>query len=205
MLDAQEYLHLAVNASQQGDHHASIDYLHKCLDQEPENSDALYLLAAEHAELGLLDRGIAGMERAIELDPAQETAKFQLALLYLAQSRPEKARDSLESLHEETQDAALKQYSFAMLRVIGDEIEKAVEEIRQGLDADYGNTQLDNTMRNVLAAIERQEFSARSTPSSAANTDNLNTENVNTGEEADEPVRRSVFLGAYKDKKLNDS
>lgn len=189
MLDAREYLHLAVNASQKGDHHASMEYLHKCLEQEPKNSDALYLLAAEHAEIGLLDRAVDGMERAIAIDPAQEMAVFQVSLLYMAKGDLRTAEEKLRALNKQTQDAALRQYSTAMLHLVANETNDAVREITVGLDQNYGNPHLDTTMRNVLATLEKQQ---------------VQTKQQDTAE-AEKPASKSVFLGAYKDKKLSDS
>ena len=74
MLDAAEYLHLAIRSSQSGDHKETIECLHKSLDLDPSNAYAIYLLAAEHAELGMFERAIKGMEEALVLDSGIELA-----------------------------------------------------------------------------------------------------------------------------------
>jgi len=55
-IDNEERLHLALRASFDGDHHTAILHLKELLKDEPEHAEALYLLAIQHAELGLFDR-----------------------------------------------------------------------------------------------------------------------------------------------------
>jgi len=81
--DTDEYLHLALHANSVRNHHACMAYLKELLAREPRHAKAIYLLAAQHAELGLHERAIAGMRAALALEPAIEMARLQLGLLLL--------------------------------------------------------------------------------------------------------------------------
>lgn len=83
MFDADEYLHLALHASGTGDHHACMRYLEEVLQREPRSACAIYLLAVQHAELGLTQRAITGIKTALSIDPDLEIARFQLGLLLM--------------------------------------------------------------------------------------------------------------------------
>jgi DNA-binding CsgD family transcriptional regulator len=53
MYDIDEYLHLALHANAKRDPHACIGYLKDALRVEPQNPRAIYLLAIQHADIGL--------------------------------------------------------------------------------------------------------------------------------------------------------
>src|SRR5215510_15548903 len=83
MYDVDEYVHLALHANAKREPHACIGYLKEALRLDPDNTRAIYLLAIQHAEIGLLDRGIAGLTKVLALDPTFDIARVQLGLLML--------------------------------------------------------------------------------------------------------------------------
>lgn len=185
MLDAAEYLHLALHASQAGDHHAAMNYLKEALAQAPDNAAARYLLAAEHAELGLFDRAVAGMEEALQLAPELDTARFQLGLLYLQLNQPEAARSTFAALETRTADPAFRALSQAYQALIGEEVDKALVLLRDGILACDHNPALKADMERVFASVsERQQ-----------NPEPLASPLV----EASNSAASAVFLGAYRD------
>jgi transposase InsO family protein len=56
--------------------HAAMVYLKEVLQTNPANSRALYLLAVQHAELGLHARATKEMLAALDLEPTLEIARF---------------------------------------------------------------------------------------------------------------------------------
>lgn len=182
MLDAAEYLHLALNASQKGDSHAALNYLKEVLALEPRNAPAQYLLAAEHAELGLYDRAIAGMETALELDPSLDTARFQLGLLYLQSSRKDDARLAFSELQARTLDTALGYCAQAYLAMLDEDAARAIPLLRQGIEACSANPALRGDMERVLASLD--DTASAPTPASGA--------------ETAASTAGTVFLGAYR-------
>ncbi|WP_431495052.1 tetratricopeptide repeat protein [Pseudomonas brassicacearum] len=174
MLDASEYLHLAINASQNGDHHAALNYLNTALELEPKNAAVHYFRAAEHAELGLLERAHAEMIEALELDPGMDIARFQLGLLSLQLSKLDDARNAFNSLLNTSQEMSLREFSGAYLELLEERIPNAITRLTQGL-TDCPNPALKADMERVLASLS--DSPAPQSPDTA------------------EPA---VFLGAYR-------
>jgi tetratricopeptide (TPR) repeat protein len=110
-LDEGEYFQLALHASSVGDHHACLMYLRKVLQKRPCDPWALYLRATQHAELGLTERAIDGIETALSIEPRIEVARLQLSLLLLRMNRPAEAKQHLAAFGNSTDPA---------LRVFGD-------------------------------------------------------------------------------------
>lgn len=175
MLDASEYLHLAINASKKGDHHAALDYLSKALELEPNNAAIHYFRAAEHAELGMTERAHAEMIDALELNPEMDIARFQLGLLSLQLSKADEARNAFGSLSTKSSDMSLREFSGAYLELLDENTETAISRLTMGL-ASCSNTALEADMKRVLASIS----------------DKSNLKTTDKSEPA-------LFLGAYRD------
>lgn len=178
MLDASEYLHLAIHASQENNHHAALNYLNQALEHEPNNPAIRYFLAAEHAELGLFERACSGMEEALELDPSMDVARFQLGLVYLQLQRTEEARNAFRTLHSQAQEESLKAFADAYLHLLDEKHEDAIELFELGL-ADCENLSLKGDMSRVLASLKGVDQAA--------------------GLEADSEAETPIFLGAYRE------
>ena len=83
VLDVEEFLHLALEAVRQREHYKAISLLKRVLEVAPREARLLYLLVAEHAQIGLCDRAIGEISWSIEIDPTVPSARFQLGLLRL--------------------------------------------------------------------------------------------------------------------------
>jgi tetratricopeptide (TPR) repeat protein len=150
MFDAEEYFHLALHASSVGDHHACMSYLEEVLQQEPRNARAIYLLAVQHAEIGLTERAIGGIKAALSIEPGMEIARFQLGLLLLFDKRrPAEAKDYLARLSGST-DRALRAYSEAMIAIADNDSALAQEKLALGLSSTTGSTALSSLMRRLF-------------------------------------------------------
>jgi tetratricopeptide (TPR) repeat protein len=122
--DPDEYFKLALHASSVRDHCACIGYLKQLLALEPQHARASYLLAMQHAELGLVDRAIGGLQFALRLEPGLETARLQLAVLLLDQRRAGEAREHLAGLAG-SEDSALRLCVDALTSIAADDLESA--------------------------------------------------------------------------------
>ena len=178
MLDASEYLHLAIHASQEDNHHAALNYLNQALQHEPNNPAIRYFLAAEHAELGLFERACSGMEEALALDPSMDIARFQLGLLYLQLQRTDEAKSTFSALHSQTHEESLQAFAEGYLRLLDEKPEAAIELFERGL-ANCENPALKGDMTRVLASLKSDETAAPA--------------------EASSETGAPVFLGAYRE------
>jgi len=179
MLEAHEYLHLAIHASQENNHHAALDYLERALKLEPDNAGVRYFQAAEYAELGLYPRAILCMSEVLELDPGMDLARFQLGLLQLQQQQPEQARVAFETLFANGRDEGLRTFADAYVSLIDDDQPTAIGKFERGL-AICDNLPLKGDMIRVLATLkpESAPIATDTTPAEGS---------------------APVFLGAYRD------
>jgi len=153
MPDAEEYFHLALHASALGDHHACMTYLEEVLQKEPANARAIYLRAVQHAELGLTQRAIAGIKRALIIEPDLELARFQLGLLLLFDiNEPTEAKCYLERLRI-SQDRALRAYAEAMIAVVDNEPALARQHLAIALSESSPDAPLAALMRRVFERL----------------------------------------------------
>jgi tetratricopeptide (TPR) repeat protein len=150
MLDAEEYFHLALHASASGHHHACMTYIEEVLRREPHNARAIYLLAVQHAELGLTQRAIAGIKAALSIDPDLEIARFQLGLLLMFdRNEPQEAKNYLERLGA-SENRALRAYSQAMIAIADNEPVVARQKLAIGLSESSPDSALSMLMRRLF-------------------------------------------------------
>ena len=153
MPDAEEYFPLALHASALGDHHASMTYLEEVLRREPANARAIYLRAVQHAELGLTQRAVAGIKRALMLEPDLELARFQLGLLLLLDvHEPAQAKCYLERLRI-SPDRMLRAYAQAMIAVVNNEPALARQQLAIGIAQSSPDAPLSTLMRRLFERL----------------------------------------------------
>jgi Tfp pilus assembly protein PilF len=152
MHDADEYLHLAVHASAIGDRHAAMGYLKEVLLQQPRNATAIYLLAVQHAEIGLTPRAVTGLHDAITIEPRLEVARFQLGWLLLDANRIAEAKEQFSALSSSA-DEALRAYSEAMLALADKNMALARDKLTSGLSRKTNNPGLSASMRRLLEQL----------------------------------------------------
>lgn len=155
-LDAEELLHLALLASQQDKHEESISYLKRAQTRAPKEGKVYYLLGAEHAQIGLYDRAVEEMSRAIELDPGLHTARFQLGLLHITAGRVDQATKTWEALDALGTDHPLYQFKAGMLCLAQNEFEQCAGHLRKGIRLNRQNEVLNHDMSRILADVEKQ-------------------------------------------------
>jgi tetratricopeptide (TPR) repeat protein len=150
MLDPEEYFHLALHASAAGDHHACMSYIEEVLQRQPRNARAIYLLAVQHAELGLMQRAITGIKAALSIDPELEIARFQLGLLLMFdKNEPQEAKRYLERLGS-SENRALRAYSQAMIAIADNEPALARQKLAIGLTESSSDAPLSTLMRRLF-------------------------------------------------------
>jgi tetratricopeptide (TPR) repeat protein len=153
-LDPQELLHLAMAASNRHDTAQAISLLKQAIEAAPGFAQAHYLLGAEHAQLGMFDRAIEDMRRAVSQGADLPMARFQLGLLLLTSRQPDSAAQAWGPL-----DALGPQHSLVLLRdgllqLARDEFAAAAASLRAGMAASTANPALNADMAKILRAIE---------------------------------------------------
>jgi tetratricopeptide (TPR) repeat protein len=163
MLDIEEYLHLAIHAGSTGQYHASLTYLKEVLQRQPDHAFATYLLAVQHAELGLIERAMRGLERALEHEPKLEIARFQLGMLLLDADRRVEARKHFVLL-QDARDRGFRLFVEGMIAIADDELPLAWQKLALGLAQPPSNPSLAALMRRVLERLATRMPSAAPAP-----------------------------------------
>jgi tetratricopeptide (TPR) repeat protein len=165
-LDAEELLQLALRATAANSHEESITYLKRAMALKPDEGRLHYMLAAEHAQMGLYDRAAEEMAKAVELDPSLVTAHFQLGLLHITSGRVEKAEAAWQPLDKLGKDHFLHLFKTGMLHLVRDEFKESASCLERGIEANNFNEALNNDMRRILR--DMQERAGKGTPAPAA-------------------------------------
>lgn len=156
-LDSEELLYLAIKASEQSDHEGAITKLKAALDIEPDNSNIIYMLAAEHAEIGMYQRAAEGMQKAIELDPKLYTAAFQLGLLHMTNGETQQAVSAWQNLDVLGEDDALFQFKTGLVELAKDNFSAAKMHLLKGMELNDSNEALNKDMQRIVTNIDEIE------------------------------------------------
>ena len=159
MLDAEELLHLAIHASSTGEHHACMTYLKTVLQEQPRNGKAVYLLAVQYAELGLLERAISGLKTAVALEPQLKAARLELGVLLLDRRRSVEAKEHFAALRDSS-DPALGICAEAMIAVADNNLSLAREMLARGVSEQTGNRALTKLMQRLLDKLSEAASAA---------------------------------------------
>ncbi len=151
-LDAEELFYLAMKASDEGNREKTISLLKQSVATEP-TANALYILGAEYAELGMHERAIDFISRALVIDPSLETARFQLGLLYMASGLVQDSRRVFEPLLQLDNDIYLHQFALGMTQLLDENVEGAIQCLNVGIELNSENEALNRDMRNVIVEI----------------------------------------------------
>lgn len=151
MFDTEECFHLALHASAAGQPHTCMTYLRHVLQEQPAHAPAMYLLAAQHAEIGLFERAVSGMQAALAIEPKLEIARFQLGLLLLDCNRRAEAKENLAALSGST-DPGLATFAAAMIALADEDLQAARDKLTLGL-TQTRNPPVAALMQRVLAAL----------------------------------------------------
>jgi tetratricopeptide (TPR) repeat protein len=167
-LDAEELLQLALKASGEASHEQSISYLKRALDLKPNEGRLHYMLAAEHAQMGLYDRAVQEMAKAVELDPSLVTAHFQLGLLHITSARVAEAEAAWRPLDKLGKDHFLHLFKTGMLHLVRDEFKESADCLERGIKANSFNEVLNNDMRRILKDVQERLGKEGAAPAAAA-------------------------------------
>ena len=198
-LDADELFHLAMKASEAGDRDKTIIYLKRSIALQPQ-AKSIYILAAEYAELGMMQRAIEGMERAVELEPTLWTARFQLGLLYLSQGLIQEAKNAWEPLIELGTEAYLHHFALGCIQLIQEKTEDALESFATGMELNDDNPALNRDILNIVnsvVAAEPQDANGQTSRRPAAPQDVADNEEIERLAEEDFDGKRHLLLSKY--------
>jgi len=155
MLDSGERFHLAIQEMQHGSPEKAIEHLKSCLEEEPENAKALYLLGALHAQIGMYERSIEEMAQAIEIDGTLSIARFQLGLLHFTSGNNSEAENAWGGLDSLGDTNPLYLFKRGLLHTLEEEYKSCIDDLEKGIALNTDNEALSNDMRKMIIAARK--------------------------------------------------
>jgi Flp pilus assembly protein TadD len=153
-LDDEELLHLAIEASRKQRHGDAIQYLKDAAAKAPRNAKVRFLLGAEHAQIGLLDRAQEDMSAALEIDPGLIPARFQLGLLHLVRARVAEAQAAWKPLDALPESDCYLHFKRALEYLVQDEFARCEEAMSHGMRLNTTNAPLNQDMQRILDEVK---------------------------------------------------
>jgi len=153
-LSNDELFHLALRACEDNQHDQAILNL-KTLLARGEDPKARFLLAAEHAEIGMLEQAIVEMEQVVEFDPEFSIARFQLGLMHLTLDDPDAALLAWDALDALADDDPVKFFKKGLVHLIHHELAEAREALVAGIELNPVNLPLNYDMQRVVDNIDQ--------------------------------------------------
>lgn len=153
-IDSEELLHLAIRASQANKHEEAISYLKRAINNTPENGKIYYMLGAEHAEIGMYERAIEEMAKAVKFEPGLHTAHFQLGLLYITSARVKEAEEAWAPLDKLSDKDPLRLFKNGLLHLARDEFDDCVALLEKGITLNKANAALNNDMKRMIDEVK---------------------------------------------------
>lgn len=157
-LDDAELLHLATQASRENRHDDALAFLRHSLERSPDGVQALYLSGALHAQIGMTERALQELARAVALQPGLEPARFQLGLLLLCNSRVDDALAAWAPLQQAGESSPYRHFAQALQRLCRDDFAGCRDSMLRGMELNASVPQLNADMQRVLdeAALLQQ-------------------------------------------------
>ncbi len=178
-LDNDELLRIALDAVNHDRHADAVGLLKTLLERDPRHVFGTYLLAAEHAQLGMMDRAEEGFARTVALAPEFPMARFQLGQMLLLRGRVEAARETLAPLEQLPAGQALPHYAKGLVAASEEDAAGAIADLQAGLACPQEIPALAGDMRRL---IDNLQAIAGSTPQAPV---------------APAPSAASLFLSGY--------
>ena len=153
LLDQDELMHLALRDISSGAHESAIEKLKKALTVTPDDPRLQFLLAAEHAEIGMLDRAKEGLHTTLQLDAKLHPARFQLGLLELMSGNGTAAEEIWQGLEELGPENGMVLYSQALLIAQTEDKDQAIALLKKAIEVETDNPSLRREMEKSLELL----------------------------------------------------
>ena len=191
-LDGDELLHLALKASEEQKTDEAIKFLKNLLEKKPNNGKAWYFLGALHAEIGLYDRAIIEMEKAVKLDADLYAAHFQLGLLYITSGRVEESINAWKPLDILGPESPLNLFRSGLINLANDNFDQCIVDLTKGIALNTSNKPMNKDMQGIIE-LAKSALEKKATESSQVDRDDKKNKN------------HHIFLTAYQDGDKKDN
>jgi len=154
LLDDEELLSLSLDAINNARDEDAVVLLKVLVNRTPTLAMGHYLLAAQHAQLGLFERAEGEFRRVTELAPGFAMARFQLGQLLLVKGDAEGAISQFNALCDE--DSALRAYADGLSALAGEQAGAALAALRRGLALPQAVAALTGDMQRLVDQLQAE-------------------------------------------------
>jgi len=182
-IDAQEFLYLAIESSNNKNSEDTLNYLKSALEIAPELAEARLLLGATYADLGMHERAEGQIKTAIKYDNNLSVAHFQLGLLYITNNRLDDAVASWSALDSLDEDNPYYLFKVGLLALANDNLETCLSYLERGIEHNLANAPLNINMQNIIESVKKNQRT--SSPSSTDNKTQSQPVNLSAYEDLD--------------------
>lgn len=168
-LDSDKLFDLALQASETNDTRKSIDILKTALQQTPNDARMWYMLGSLYTNIGIYDKAVQNMEKALQVDPNYTIARFHLGLMQLMSGQQEAAETTWLPLDALGESHCLRLFKTGLLKIVDENIDQGIQLIRQGIAANHLVESLNNDMEMVIknALLTQKELNNGAEPQSS--------------------------------------
>ena len=153
-LDNDELLRIALDAINQDHHAEAVSLLKTLLERDPMHVFATYLLAAEHAQLGMMDRAEEGFRKTVQMKPDFPIARFHLGQMHITKGDAAAARDILAPLAEGPANLPLTHYARGLIAAASEDPAGAIAHLQAGLALPQEIPALASDMQRVVGNLQ---------------------------------------------------
>ena len=153
LLETDELLALGLRAGAGGDTASALIFFKLAVVRDPRHARARWMLGAEYAALRLPEPAHEHLAHAVELDPAQPVARFQLGLLRLTRGDVEGAEQAWQGLDDRPADDPLRRCGRGLLLLARGRPAQARLQLRAVADDPSTDPALRRDLEAVLGRI----------------------------------------------------
>lgn len=161
-LDAEQLLDMALQASQDNDTQKSFGLVKQAIEQAPDDTRMWYMLGSLYADIGIYEKAVQNMEKALQIDSGYGIARFHLGLLYLTMGQQPQAESTWQLLDKLGNTHYLTLFKSGLIDIANDRVEEGIELIKRGIENNQLNEPLNSDMEIV---IENATLSLAASPS----------------------------------------
>jgi tetratricopeptide (TPR) repeat protein len=152
-LDADELLHLALNAAGAGNNEEALVKLKRALEIAPNDARVHYVLGSMYTQLGLIDRATKHLQHAVVFDPSMETARFRLGWIQLNTGTVDAAAETWKAFDGLGKEHPLYLVKTGLLHLAKNELVEAEKFLRLGIAANTIDAQFNYDMAQIHKQI----------------------------------------------------
>ncbi|HKQ31136.1 MAG TPA: hypothetical protein VJS66_07625 [Burkholderiales bacterium] len=148
-LDADELLHLALDASRRGRTEDSLVTLKRAMEIAPNDARIHYVLGSLYNQIGMIERAEKHLQHATTFQPAMENARFELGWLYWSTGRADTAAQTWKAFDDHGKEHPIYLFKTGLLHLAKNEYNECEKNLRLGLSVNGGNVPYASEMAQL--------------------------------------------------------